>query len=101
MPCATSPSRWAFRNSAISKRCRSSSKARFRRLPSLRPNSEPWKASREPIDHRSPDITELLLAWESGDEKALGQLTPLVYDHLRRLAQHLMAGERLEHTLQA
>jgi RNA polymerase sigma factor (TIGR02999 family) len=54
-----------------------------------------------PIDHRSPDITELLLAWESGDEKALGQLTPLVYDHLRRLAQHLMAGERLEHTLQA
>ena len=47
------------------------------------------------------EITELLLAWEAGDDKALEQLTPLVYDHLRRLAQHFMAGERPEHSLQA
>ena len=32
---------------------------------------------------------------------ALDQLTPLVYEDLRRLAQHYMQGERLGHTLQA
>lgn len=47
------------------------------------------------------NITELLLAWGGGDEAALAALTPLVYDHLHRLARHYMAGERPGHTLQA
>src|SRR5215471_6569522 len=32
------------------------------------------------------EITELLRRWGSGDEDALGQLMPLVYDELKRLA---------------
>src|SRR5215510_27873 len=53
------------------------------------------------MESHTPDITELLLAWEDGDANALRHLTPIVYDHLRRLARHYMAGERAEHTLQA
>ncbi len=48
-----------------------------------------------------PDITDLLLAWNGGDQSALEQLMPLVYDELRRLAQHYMRQERADHTLQA
>jgi RNA polymerase sigma factor (TIGR02999 family) len=47
------------------------------------------------------NLTELLLAWGEGDAGALEKLTPLVYDHLHRLARHYMAGERPGHTLQA
>lgn len=51
---------------------------------------------------RSPgDITELLLAWRSGDEGALVSLTPLVHDELHRLARAYMARERPGHALQA
>ena len=32
-------------------------------------------------------VTELLVAWSKGDERALEALTPLVYDELRRLAR--------------
>ena len=46
------------------------------------------------------DITELLQAWSNGDEQALEQLTPLVYDELRRVARRYMAQERTGHTLQ-
>jgi RNA polymerase sigma factor (TIGR02999 family) len=46
------------------------------------------------------DVTTLLLAWNEGDEDALGQLMPLVYAELRRLARHYMRGERPGHTLQ-
>ena len=48
-----------------------------------------------------PDITELLVAWEQGDEAALGRLTPLVHDELRRIARRHMSRERSGHTLQA
>src|SRR5262245_10072738 len=51
---------------------------------------------------RSPiDVTGLLLAWSDGDEKALDQLMPLVYQELRRLAKRYIARERPGHTLQA
>ena len=30
----------------------------------------------------SPQITDLLLAWNAGDEEALRQLMPLVHDEL-------------------
>jgi RNA polymerase sigma-70 factor (ECF subfamily) len=46
------------------------------------------------------DTTELLLAWNEGDQGALNKLMPLVYDELRRLAQHYLRGERADHTLQ-
>lgn len=49
----------------------------------------------------SESVTQLLGAWRSGDESALEQLTPLVYNELRRLAGRYMQSERAGHTLQA
>jgi len=46
------------------------------------------------------EITQLLVAWSSGDESALTRLAPLVYNELHRLAHHYMRGERSGHTLQ-
>ncbi len=46
------------------------------------------------------EVTQLLLAWREGDEEALQQLVPVVYQELRRLAHRYMAGERRELTLQ-
>ena len=48
----------------------------------------------------SPEITVLLKAWASGDAAALNQLTPLVYEELRRLARRYMRNERAGNTLQ-
>src|SRR6478609_2447464 len=45
-------------------------------------------------------VTELLQRWSQGDGAALAELTPLVYEELRRLAHHYMKGERPDHTLQ-
>jgi RNA polymerase sigma-70 factor (ECF subfamily) len=45
-------------------------------------------------------VTELLAHWSEGDDAALGELTPLVYEELRRLAHHFMSGQRPGHTLQ-
>lgn len=46
------------------------------------------------------DITQLLKDWSNGDAEAPTQLMPLVYQELRRLANHYMAHERDSHTLQ-
>lgn len=51
-------------------------------------------------DHSSQDITRLLLDWRDGDQAALEQLAPLVYDELRRLAHRRLRHERPGHTLQ-
>lgn len=48
----------------------------------------------------STGVTEILLEWRSGNEEALKQLMPMVYDELRRLANRYMRSERSEHTLQ-
>src|SRR5689334_20005409 len=48
----------------------------------------------------TPQVTLLLRAWGKGDAQALHQLTPLVYDELRRMARHYMAGERPGNSLQ-
>ena len=45
-------------------------------------------------------ITELLLAWNAGDDQALDRLMPLVHDELHRLAHRYIAGERPGHPLQ-
>src|SRR3954452_19903442 len=47
------------------------------------------------------DVTRILSAIHLGDREAAGQLLPLVYDELRRLAAHRLAGEAPGHTLQA
>ena len=46
------------------------------------------------------DISQLLRAWSNGDELALGELTPIVYAELRRLAHRYMRRERAGHSLQ-
>jgi RNA polymerase sigma factor (TIGR02999 family) len=45
--------------------------------------------------------TELLHAWNDGDQTALNQLVPLVEKELQRLAGAYMRRERQGHTLQA
>ena|SRR5581483_1712469 len=46
------------------------------------------------------EVTRLLLAWGDGDQAALDQLMPAVYDELRRLAHYHLQRERRGHTLQ-
>ena len=46
------------------------------------------------------EVTELLAQWSDGDDAALAELTPLVYEELRDLAHRHMGGERPDHTLQ-
>jgi RNA polymerase sigma factor (TIGR02999 family) len=46
-------------------------------------------------------VTALLLAWNGGDEDALGRLVPIVQDELQRIARRFMNHERPGHTLQA
>ena len=45
-------------------------------------------------------VTVLLRKWSEGDESALEQLTPLVYDELHRLAHQHMRRENAGHVLQ-
>lgn len=47
-----------------------------------------------------PQITQMLLAWGGGDRAALDELTPIVYDELRRLARSYMRRQNPGHTLQ-
>src|SRR5437763_896441 len=46
------------------------------------------------------EVTQLLVEWRAGDERALERLFPLVQPELHRLAHHYMRGERADHTLQ-
>ena len=45
-------------------------------------------------------VTQFLANWGQGDDAALTELTPLVYEDLRRLAHRHMEGQRPDHTLQ-
>ncbi len=47
------------------------------------------------------DVTRILSAIEDGDPRAAGQLLPLVYDELRKLASQKLAQEKPGQTLQA
>jgi RNA polymerase sigma factor (TIGR02999 family) len=50
---------------------------------------------------RAPEnITELLIAWGRGDQAALEDLMPVVYNELRRLARRHLRGEQGGHTLE-
>ncbi len=46
------------------------------------------------------EISQLLDEWGKGNQAALDQLYPLVYDELRRMAHRYMSRERKGHTLQ-
>ena len=46
------------------------------------------------------DITKLLHDWGEGDQNALDELFPLVYNELHRQAAKYLRGERAGHTLQ-
>ncbi len=46
------------------------------------------------------EVTRLLVAWGNGDQAALDELLPLVYQELHRLAARQLGRERGGHTLQ-
>ena len=46
-------------------------------------------------------VTEVLVRWRAGDEQALGELIPLVYDELRRVARRQLRRERADHSFQS
>jgi len=49
----------------------------------------------------SQPVSILLGKWRAGDQEALQVLIPLVYEELRRFAQHHLRRERPDHTLQS
>ena len=48
----------------------------------------------------SHEITRILTSWDHDPEAALEQLTPLVYDEMKRLAASYLKRQRPDHTLQ-
>ncbi len=48
----------------------------------------------------SHDITELLQAWNRGDEQALQKLTPLIYEELFRSAKRSISRGRRDNSMQ-
>lgn len=56
-------------------------------------------ADADPSDRQ--DVTQLLVAWRSGDAEALPALVPLVYRELRQIAARYLARERAGHLLQS
>jgi RNA polymerase sigma-70 factor (ECF subfamily) len=48
----------------------------------------------------SQEITRLLREWKNGDESAIDQLFPIVYNDLRQQARNYLRSERPDHTLQ-
>lgn len=47
------------------------------------------------------DVTQLLGAWQAGEEEAFEQLVEVVYEELHEIASRQLTGERPDHTLQA
>lgn len=52
------------------------------------------------LNAASHQITLLLVDWSNGDELALEELMPLVYDELRRMAKRYMRRQPTGHTFQ-
>ena len=52
------------------------------------------------MDEDAGQVTQLLKAMRTGDQRAAEELLPLVYQELHRLARSYMRRERAEHTLQ-
>jgi len=49
----------------------------------------------------SKSVTEMLVDWSQGHDEVLGELMPVVYGELKRLANRYLRRERPDHTLQA
>src|SRR2546427_12599034 len=49
----------------------------------------------------SPEVTQLLQDWTSGDKAALEKLAPMVFAELKRLARRHIVHERPDHTLES
>lgn len=49
----------------------------------------------------SASVSQLLAKWKAGDEQALRDLVPLIYEELHRLAHRYLQKERPDHTLQS
>lgn len=60
----------------------------------------PGKEHTSITDALEPDVTEVLHAWSDGDEAALDELIPLVFDELHKIARHYLNRESGGHTLQ-
>ena len=53
------------------------------------------------MDVKMPNTITLLLGkWREGNETALSEVIPIVYDELYRLASYYLQGESRDHTLQ-
>lgn len=68
--------------------------------------SQSFSRLRKKDVHRAPaivksDVTQLLIRWSDGDQQALDELTPVVYDQLKEMARARLRGERPGHTLNA
>ena len=63
---------------------------------SIPPHEAPQNG--DPLTRR---ITHLLKEWSDGDQEALEELTPLVYEELRQQAARYLRKERPGHSLQA
>jgi len=63
---------------------------------------EEWVPAAGPtaMSESAGDLTQLLVDWSTGDQEALDQLMPAVYDELHRLAARYLSRERGDHTLQ-
>jgi RNA polymerase sigma factor (TIGR02999 family) len=54
------------------------------------------------LESLSPEsVSRLLAQWNAGDDAALRNVLPIVYDELRRIAHHHLQKERPGHTLQS
>jgi RNA polymerase sigma factor (TIGR02999 family) len=51
------------------------------------------------MNNNKSDVTALLVRLSDGQEAALDELLPAVYDELRRIAHNQLRGERDDHTL--
>src|SRR5512133_2106446 len=89
------PNRW--RSHAATRRQRLTD--RERGLAPGRCHSEAVPKSQISVPKMS-DVTHILDRVHEGDAKAAEELLPLVYDELRKLAAHKMAGEAAGQTLQ-
>jgi len=49
----------------------------------------------------SQDVTQLLIAWGHGDDRAADRLIPIVYEQLRRIARNRLRGEFESQNLQS
>ena len=61
---------------------------------------KPESLTKQFVKTSTPSVSQLLQRWSEGDRGALEQLTPLVYDELKRMARRYMRQQPVGHTLQ-